>query len=318
MNVETPLGSSLRTLGQLLGQNHSLIDALERSAAICGRSKLRFAWLRISHHVRAGLSFQEAIQSESSLPADTKNLINLAFESGNASRVLIALAAHHDAKTNIQRVLINQVGPLLTVLLTTILFGALWSFHIAHNIRAAYIDLGVETPFYLSAFWSLIWIIPSLTASVYIYRYFYGRGSIRSSSISRLLDISTSLDGLSVFISAGMPLHRAMQATSFKGFSQAASVLERGEPLSPALAVQCPQSLAQILADANSTGQLASVCQRLSRFYKQLAFARLRVIASRFIPFLLIACSLVTGFAVFSGYFAYFDTVNSIIGALVR
>ncbi|MCD4654923.1 type II secretion system F family protein [bacterium] len=317
MTPESKMGASFRTLAFMLGKEIPLHRALEQSSEICGSSSLKKAWKQMGKKVKMGISFEEAIEKETSIPTMYRELLIQSVRSGKITETLVSLASHQDMRMMMQSSFIDQIIPLMSLLITTVAFGFVWTFHIVPLFSKSYFLMGAQIPFYLHPLFSAFWAIPAILVALAIYRYFFGRGLLRARSVHQYMEISIALRGLSIFVASGLPLHKALRAVSLGGFQNAVNPVEHGETLGNSLRDELvPVSLSMILNDANKKGDMDSVCEQLSVFYRRMAFARLRWLACKLFPVLLALCGFIAAVAIFSGYLTYFGTIDSAIGAL--
>ena len=308
------MGAGFRSLAFLVRRDCPLHEALAQSAQICGNSTLKRSWIRISKKVRNGESFELALESEPTMPENYRDLIIRSLKTGRTAEVLMSLATYHDTRVMIQKNYLNRIIPLLTLLTTTTLFGVVWSFHMMPLLRDGYTHLGTSPPIFMNSLFALVWIVPSLAISIFLFQFFFGNGKFRTNNVKRFLDLSTALKGLSIFVGSGMPLHVALRSVSMEGFVKTTDPVQQGESLNGSLdPTYCPESLRIILEDSVKNGTLGAVSDQLSDFYRTLAFAKLNGLIKRVIPILFLICALIAALAVFSGYFSYFSVIKDAI-----
>lgn len=311
-------GAGLRALAMLLRKKTPLHEALIQTADFFTNRGHRSAWKRVASAVNEGMPYTEAFRQEGHrFPPGYAEILVQALESGDAPSILIALAAHHDLNSAYHRDFYKSIIPLISVLIGTIVFGIVWSFHMVPLFRESYFHMGIDAPAFIHPLSSLIWIVPAIGVFGFILAMHSGGTLFRKGSVRKIMDTAIWLRTLAICLKTKMPLHQALAVSGSPHGSDLQS--RAGESLDTILSEtpHLPSSLAAVLGTAEKRGTLPAICERYGRLYYRFAMIRMHFTISRLVPLLLIICALIAGCAVLTGYLIYFNTLGDAAEALM-
>ncbi|OGY27626.1 MAG: hypothetical protein A2864_01965 [Candidatus Woykebacteria bacterium RIFCSPHIGHO2_01_FULL_39_12] len=327
-----------RQLSTMITSGLPLTDSLIVLERQTSHERFRLIIKEIADDVQGGKSFADSLAKHSSaFSAAYINIVKAGEASGTLDSVLTKLADTLEKDREFQSKIKGAfIYPAIIIIAMTAVSFLIMVFVIP-RLADVYTEIGLALPLptvilitisrFMAAFWWLI-IIALAAAFVFLRRYkktpqgalIMDRLMLKvpvMGQLSRDSSLTELTRTLGALVGAGVPILEALKISSevalnavhTQAIKRAAALVEKGAPLSKAIAQEedFPPIVTQMLAVGEETGKMDDVLDKVSHFYELEVEHQVRNLTTALEPIVMIMLGIMVAFLVISIIFPIYN-----------